>query len=95
MRSRYENARKYHGRYQLAKERPERTHNLGTEHHQVDDHNANQHHHRVTLDLFGTFGSFLFQIVLLDLTHIEGNHFEVHPLVIAAQDTNQATDHIG
>ena len=95
MRSRYENAWKYRGGCRLAKERPERTHNLGTEHHQVDDHNTNQHHHRVTLDLFGTFGSFLFQIVLLDLTHIEGNHFEVHPLVITAQDTNQATDHIG
>lgn len=81
--------------YLSAKERAKRPHDLCAKHHQIDDHNADEHHHGVPLDLLGAFGCFFFQVVLFDLPHIKADHLKVHPLVIAAQHTDQATHHIG
>ena len=57
---------------------------FGAEHNQINNHNADQHHHRVAQNLLWSFCCFFFQVILFDLTHIEADHFKVHPLVIAA-----------
>ena len=44
----------------LSKESAQGAHNLGTEDHQVDNHDTDEHHHGVTLDLLGALGRFLF-----------------------------------
>ena len=84
----------FHSQSDYPKKAPKEPDNLGTEDHQVDDHDTDEHHHGVTLDFLGTLGSLLFQIVLLNLPHIEADHLEVHPLVVAAKYANQSPDYI-
>ena len=78
----------------LSKESAQGAHNLGTEDHQVDNHDTDEHHHGVTLDFLGAFGGFFFQIILLNLPHIEREHLKVHLLIVTAQCADQPPDDI-
>ena len=63
-----------------------------------DDHinkqDAEYHHHGIFLHLLGAFSGFFFQIILLNLPHIEREHLKVHLLIVTAQCADQPPDNI-
>lgn len=44
----------------LSEESPQGAQDFRTQHHQVDDHDADQHHHGIALHLLGAFGGLFF-----------------------------------